>query len=225
MTEQKAPASARHRRPVTRTEREERIAGDAAQRMVARTRGLIAQRGIAAANVREVAAACRVSAAAPLWFFGSKGRLLIEVLRIEHAERLALLRSFIEPAESREGLVDGLHGALLAFLDQRRMRGVDELILEVSRLAVDDPDVQARLGEMSRELRDVLARVLGDKQRDGVVALAGDSSSMAALFLSLAQGVAVEMTSDRGWNAEEATADARLVIAALLKPPERLGAS
>lgn len=224
MAEQKAPAAPRHRRPVTSTEREERISGQAAQRMVTKTRALIAQRGIAAANVREVAAACRVSAATPLWYFGSKGRLLIEVLRVEHTERLALLRSRVESAQSAEDVIDGLHRTLLAFLEQRRLRGSNELITEVSRLAIDDPDVATRRGELSREYRDVLARLLGDKQQDGLVRLAGHSSSVAGLLISLAQGMAVEATADRGWSPAEAIADARLVIEALIQPAEREGA-
>ena len=57
--------------------------------MVRKTRELIAERGIAAANIREIAQACRQSVAAPLWYFGSKGRLLIEVLRYDHAQRIA----------------------------------------------------------------------------------------------------------------------------------------
>jgi AcrR family transcriptional regulator len=219
MAEDKAPAPIRHRRPVTSIEREERIAGEAAQRMVAKTRGLIAQRGIAAANVREVAAACRVSAATPLWYFGSKGRLLIEVLRLEHVERSALLRSNTENAGARDELVDGVYRTLLAFLEQRGLRGSRELITEVIRLAIDDPDVATRLGELSREYREVLARLLADKQRDGVVELAGDSSSVAALVIALAQGIGVETTSDRGWKPAEAVSDARFVIEALLRRP------
>ena len=224
MAEHKAPAAPRHRRPVTSTEREERISGEAAQRMVAKTRALIAQRGIAAANVREVAAACRVSAATPLWYFGSKGRLLIEVLRVEHIERLALLRSRVESAPSREDVVDGLHRTLLAFLEQRQLRGSHELITEISRLAIDDPDVATRRGEMSREYRDVLARLLGDKQQDGIVRLAGHSTSVAGLLISLAQGLAMEATADRGWGPAEAIADARVVVGGLVQPGERQGA-
>lgn len=225
MTEDKAPTPTRHRRPVTSIEREERIAGEPARRMVAKTRALIAQRGIAAANVREVAAACRVSAATPLWYFGSKGRLLIEVLRLEHVERVALLHATIETADSREQLADGLHRTLLEFLEQRRLRGSRELITELSRLAIDDPDVATRQGEFSREYRELLARLLADKERDGVVELAGDPGSVAALVIALAEGIGVETISDRGFRPAEAIADARLLLEALLKPPERPGAS
>jgi AcrR family transcriptional regulator len=224
VVEHKVPAAPRHRRPVTSTEREERISGEAAQRMVAKTRTLIAQRGIAAANVREVASACRVSAATPLWYFGSKGRLLIEVLRVEHLERLALLRARLESAQSREDVVDGLHRTLLAFLEQRQLRGSHELITEISRLSLDDPDVATRRGEMSREYRDVLARLLGDKQHEGIVRLAGHSTSVAGLLISLTQGLAVEASADRGWSPAEAIADARVVVERLVQPTERQGA-
>lgn len=224
MAEQRAPVAARHRRPVTSTEREERIAGEPAQRMVAKTRSLIAQRGIAAANVREVAAACRVSIATPLWYFGSKGRLLIEVLRVEHIERLTQLRDCIESAESSDDVADGLHRMLAAFLEQRQLRGSYELVTEISRLALDDPDVATRRGEMSREYRDVLARLLDDKQRAGIVRLGGHSASVAALVISLAQGLAVETIADRGWSPAEAIAETRMVVERLVQPAEGQGA-
>jgi len=221
MAEQKTPVPARHRRPVTSTEREDRIASAAAQRMVATTADLIAQRGIAAANVREIAAACRVSAATPLWYFGSKGRLLIEVLHRQRDARLEFLLSCIADATSRDELVEGLHRTVLAFLEQRSHRGDYELITEINRLAIDDQDVATRRGELRREYRDVLARCLGDKERAGVVSLAGHSTSVAGLVISVTQGLAAEIAGDRGWKFEEALADARLVIEALLqKPPE-----
>ena len=89
MSGHKESAGGRQRKRTTTAEREHRIASAPAQKMVRKTRELIAERGIAAANIREIAQACRQSVAAPLWYFGSKGRLLIEVLRYDHAQRIA----------------------------------------------------------------------------------------------------------------------------------------
>jgi len=219
MSGHKESAGGRQRRRTTTAEREHRIASAPAQKMVRKTRELIAERGVAAANIREIAQACRQSVAAPLWYFGSKGRLLIEVLRYDHAQRLQVLRARVEPAQTRAELVDAVHGALTAFLDERALRGTHELMAEITRLAIDDEEVAGHRADLRREYRDVFARLLGDKQRAGVVALGGHATSVAAVLVSLAQGFAVEITADRGWRPEEAIADARGVIEALLGDP------
>jgi AcrR family transcriptional regulator len=220
MDEQERTAGGRQRRrPTTSAEREHRIASDPAQKMVRKTRELITERGIAAANVREIAHACRQSVAAPLWYFGSKGRLLVEVLRFDHDQRLAVLRSRLEAASTRAELVEAVHGTLRAFLDERALRGSHELMAEITRLAIEDHDVAARRGELRREYRDVVARLLADKQREGVVILSAHATAVAAILISLAQGFAVEIPADRGWKPEEAIAATRLVIEALLREP------
>lgn len=218
MDEEKSP-SVKLRKRTTTAEREHRVASAPAQKMVRKTRELINERGIAAANMREIAQACRQSVAAPTWYFGSKGRLLVEVLRYDHDLRVELLRSRVEAASTRQELIDALQATFEAFLDERRLRGTHELMAEITRLAVDDADVAGRRGEQRREYRDVFARLLGDKQRAGVVRLAGHATSIAAVLISVAQGFAVEMTADRGWKPDEAIADTRLVIEALLREP------
>ncbi len=221
--QQETPGTRRRRRPGTTAERERRVATDPAQKMVRQTRALIREHGIAAANVRDIARARGQSVAAPLWYFGSKGRLLVEVLRLEHDERLAVLRERVGSAGTREELVEALHGTLRAFLDERQLRGSHELMAEITRLAIDDEDVAGRRGDMRREYRDVLARLLGDKQREDVVSLSAHATVVAAILISLAQGFAVEITADRGWKPAEAIESARVVIEALLREPAPVG--
>jgi AcrR family transcriptional regulator len=213
-----APARPR-RREVSVTERERRIAQPQAQVIIRRTRELIYEQGISAANVREIARRSKITSGPVIWYFGTKGRLLVEVLGHDHAERLTLLRSGLEAAGSRAELVEAVHGVLGAFVDERSLRGSSELIAEVTRLAIDDEDVAARRGELRREYREVLARLLGDKQQAGIVSLRGHATSVAGLLISLAQGFAVEMTADRGWRAGEAIRDSRIVVETLLCDP------
>lgn len=217
------PSAGAGRRRVTATERERRIQSEQAQEMIRMTRRLVYERGISAANMREIARRSKVALGWPDWLFGSKGRLLVEVLRFDHNLRLDVLRKRLEGAGTREELVDAVQGTLRAFLDERTLRGNSELMAEITRLAIDDEEVANRRGELRREYRDVLARVLGDKQREGVVQLVGHATSVAAILIALAQGLAVEITADRGWRPEETITDARVVIEALLSEPRAGG--
>lgn len=214
-----APRVAKARRVAT-AEREHRISLPPAQMMIEKTRQLVYERGISAANVREIARVSDIkSSQTPLWYFGSKGRLLIEVLRFDHAARVKELRERLEGASTRDELVDATHAGMKATLNQRTLQGEHELIAEIIRIAIDDEEVSSQRSYLRREYREVLARVLGDKQREGVVALAGHSTSVASLLICLAQGFAVEIAADRGWRSEEALDDARAVIEALLREP------
>jgi AcrR family transcriptional regulator len=207
------------RQRVGALERDHRILLPEAQKMIRETRRIIMERGIVAARTRDIAKACGLSQTAPLYYFGTKGRLLAEVLRGDHNQRLTGLRGRLEPATSQEELVDGLHATLRAFLEERRMRAAHELLAEITRLSLEDHQLAELRAEFRREYRDVLARLLGDKQREGVISLSAHATVVAGLLISLAQGLAVEMTADPGWRAAEAIDQARIVIIALVCPP------
>ena len=189
--------------------------------MIRIARRLIQEQGISAARTRDIARACGLSETAPLYYFGTKGRLLAEVLRVQHTERLQVLRARLQPASTRDELVDAVHSVLSAFLDERRLRGAHELIAEITRLALDDHQLEELRGQFRREYRDVLARLFGDKQREGVTTLPMHATAAAGLMISLAQGLAVEITADPGWRPAETIQQARILIAAVLLPPER----
>ena len=211
------------RQRVSILEREHRIALPAAQKMLRRTRELIYERGIAAASTRDIARACGLSATAPLFYFGSKGRLLIEVLRLEHDQSLAAIRAKVQPAASHPELVEALAATLAGFLEQRQVRGAHELRAEITRLALEDRELATEHAHIRREVRDVLGRLRSDKQHHGVVSLTAHATVVAGLLISLAQGLAVEITADPGWRPAETLETARILIAALLGAPTRHG--
>jgi AcrR family transcriptional regulator len=213
------PEGRSQRQRVSALERQHRIALPAAQKMLGRTRALIYERGIAAASTRDIARVCGLSGTAPLFYFGTKGRLLIEVLRVDHEQRLAGLCARVEPAGSHGELLDAVAGTLQAFLEERRLRGAHELIAEITRLALEDREVASERAHMRREYRDVFGRLLGDKQREGVVTLSAHATVVAGLLISLAQGLAVEITADPGWRPAETIENAQIMIAALLRAP------
>ena len=73
--------------------------------------------------------------------------------------------------------------------------------------------------QFRQEYLDVLARVLGDKQRAGVVRLSAHATVVAGLVISLAQGFAVEIAANPGWRPAEAIDHAHVLIARLLEDP------
>lgn len=207
------------RQRVPPLERDHRIALPEAQKMIRETRRLIYEHGIVAARMKDIAHACGLTPTAPLYYFGTKGRLLAEVLRIDHNQRLEGLRARLQPASTHQELLDAVHTTMAAFLEERRMRGAHELLAEITRLSLQDGPLADQRADIRREYRDVVARLLGDKQREGVIKLPAHATVVAGLLISLAQGLAVEMTADPGWRAAETIEQTRIPIAALLLPP------
>lgn len=200
-------------------ERERRIAMDGAQKMIARTRQLIYERGIAAAQMREIARACRQSVATPSYYFGSKARLLGEVLRVDSNQRLDVLRANLTAANSYDELVQASARTMAAFLEDRRMRGAHELMAEITRLSLENHELAEIRAQIRRNYRDILARLLRDKERADIVQLPADATVVAALLISLAQGLAVEATADPGWDRSETIEMTVIPIRALLGGP------
>ena len=192
---------------------------DGAQKMIARARQLIYEHGIAAAQTREIARACRQSSAAPFYYFGSKARLLGEVLRADHNQRLDVLRANLTPATSYDELVQAAARTMAAFMEERRMRGAHELMAEITRLSLENRELADVRAQMRREYRDILARLLRDKERADIVRLPADPTVVAALLISLAQGLAVEATADPGWDHSETVEMTVIPIRALLGAP------
>lgn len=207
------------RNQVSAAERERRIALPEAQRLIATARRLIAKHGVAALRIRGLAEAAGLTTTAPLYYFGTKARMLIEILRADHDDRLDGLRARLEPCFTREELVDATHLTLRTFLDERTLRGAHELEVEITFLAITDPETAAIRAQFRHEYRDVLARLLGDKQRAGVVRLSAHATVVAGLVISLAQGFAVEISASPGWRPAEAIDHARVLIARLLEDP------
>jgi len=204
------------RRKVSVLERDRRIQLPEAQNILRTAQRLIRQQGITAVRMRDIAQACGLTMTAPLYYFGTKGRMLAELLRLDHGRRLDRLRSGVESCATRDELVAALHGALGAFLDERTLRGTHELMAEITYLSLDDTDVAELRSQFRNEYRDVLACLLDDKQQEGIVRLSGRATDVAGVLISLAQGFAVEISADPWWRPAEAIAHARHVIDALL---------
>jgi AcrR family transcriptional regulator len=204
---------------VSAIERDRRIELREAKRVIATARKLISKHGITAVRMRDIAEACDLSMTAPLYYFGTKARMLIEILRADHNQRMDGLRRRLEPCQTREELVDATHASLRAFLDERTLRGTHDLMAEITYLALTDLEAASIRAGFRQEYLDVLARLLGDKQRAGVVQLSGHATAVASLLISLAQGLAVEIGANPAWRPGESIEHSRVLIEQLLQPP------
>src|SRR6188472_2469415 len=84
------------------------ISGDKAQRIVDAMRSSVARRGAAGSTFDHVAREAGVSRGLLHYYFGTKERLLVEVVRRDTDLRMAALDAALEGAHSADDFVDAL---------------------------------------------------------------------------------------------------------------------
>src|SRR5580765_7468918 len=90
------------------------IESDKAQRIVDAMRSSVARRGVAGSTFDHVAREAGVSRGLLHYYFGTKERLLAEVVRRETAMRLPLLRDRLERAHDADEIIHALVASLRA---------------------------------------------------------------------------------------------------------------
>src|ERR671922_2477519 len=94
-----------------------RLEGEKARRIIEAMRASVGQRGAAGATFDHVAREAGVSRGLLHYYFGSKERLLVEVVRHDADVRIALMEERIAGADSVDGIIAGLVHGLEEFLE------------------------------------------------------------------------------------------------------------
>lgn len=170
------------------------LASDKAARIVAAMRTSVAEHGTAGSTFDHVARAAGVSRGLLHYYFGTKERLLIEVVRHDCDVRQAALAASLAQARSAEDVI----AVLVASLEDvvRNDPGFVTLIFELFVLSRRHEDVAVEFGAVLDRLREQVAGVLRDKQAQGVLALAAEPAAVADVVFSLGDGMMLRMLAD-----------------------------
>ena len=176
----------------TRSERQ--LAGDKAARIVEAMRASVAERGTAGSTFEQVARAAGVSRGLLHYYFGTKERLLIEVVRRDCDVRMAALGVGLAEASSADDVI----AVLVAGLEDvvRNDPGFVALFFELFVLSRRHDDVAAEFSELLTRLREQVAGVLRAKQAQGVLALAAEPDAVVDVIFSLGDGMMLRMLAD-----------------------------
>jgi AcrR family transcriptional regulator len=187
---------------------------EASARIVDAMRQSVAERGTAGSTFDQVAREAGVSRGLLHYHFGTKERLIAEVVRRDAQIRLEHLGSELAGA----GTVDEVIAALLHSLEDlvERDPGFVALRFELFTSGRRNPEIAAEFAALQRATRSHVAELLAAKEREGVVRLADDAEAVAAVLLSLADGLALSLLGepehDHGATLGAATAAARTLV-------------
>jgi len=175
-----------------------KLEGDKAQRIVAAMRASVAARGAAASTFDHVAREAGVSRGLLHYYFGSKERLLVEVVRHDCKVKIEAMEERLARADSVDAIVQALVYGLEEFVEEEP--GSQAVTYEMLSASRHSEEIRAELAEVYRRWRSHLAEALREKESQGVVHLQADPDSVAAVLFALGDGFGIQLSSDPGWE-------------------------
>jgi AcrR family transcriptional regulator len=191
------------------------LPGEKAARIVEAMRASVAVRGIAGSTFDHVAREAGVSRGLLHYYFQTKERLLVEVVRREAQVRGELLDQAVAGASNGDDLIDALVRSFEDVLADRSSGVV--MFYELLTLAQRNAEIASELEELSRALRRQLAEALARGSAAGVFELRGEPDDVASFLLVLADGVMIRRMSEPDLDVhrvmDQAVAAARALLA------------
>jgi AcrR family transcriptional regulator len=175
---------------------ERRLPGEKAQRIVEAMRSSVARRGVAGSTFDHVAREAGVSRGLLHYYFGTKERLLAEVVRHDADVRMALLDEQLAAASTPDDVLALLSATHEEMLD--RDSELITLVFELFALSRRHEEIALEFEELVRRTREQLADILRDKQAEGAVRLAAEPDAVADVLFAMADGMAMRMLADPG---------------------------
>jgi AcrR family transcriptional regulator len=199
---------------VATSERE--LSGEKARSIVDAMRASVAEQGISASTFERVSSEAGVSRGLLHYYFGTKERLLVEVVKRDTDIRVARLDGPLAGAATADQIVEILASNLEDLIEHEP--GFFLLLFELFTAGRRNPDIQREIGELFTRTRDHVAEVLRAKEAEGVLELRFDAAAVVGCLYAIGDGFALQVLSDpdRDHSAilEAGTAVARYLLTA-----------
>ena len=170
------------------------LESDKARRIVEAMRMSVAEVGISDSTFDRVAAKAGVSRGLLHYYFGTKERLLVEVIRRDTEYRIDRLGSAMRAAGSVDEIIASLIGMFADTIE--RQRGYVYMVSELFVAGRSNPEIQAELGSLYARARAEIAEILRAKEREGVVKLRFDAESVLTIMFATGDGAVIQVLTD-----------------------------
>jgi AcrR family transcriptional regulator len=191
-----------------------RLRGEKARLIVEAMRDSVTEVGISESTFDRVSAKAGVSRGLLHYYFGSKERLVVEVIRRDTEYRIAALRSRLRGAHDVDELIAALVATFQHTLSEQR--GYVYMVSELFVAGRHNPEIRRELGELYARARAEFAEILREKEAEGVIAPRFGAETVVGLLLATGDGATVQGLSDPSFDGEAAVAAARQLARYLL---------
>jgi len=199
--------------PASAPRRERALTGDRARTIVDAMRESVAEVGIAGSTFERVAAKAGVSRGLLHYYFGTKERLLVEVIKADTEIRIEELGGTLRAARTLDEVIGAFFSTFQTTL--REQRGYVYMVSELFVAGRHSPELQRELGELYSRARVEFAEILRQKEREGVMKLRFDAEAVISYLFSAGDGGAIQQLTDPTLDLI-ATTDAAIEVARFL---------
>jgi AcrR family transcriptional regulator len=192
------------------------LGGEKAKRIVEAMRESVAEVGIAGSTFERVSSKAGVSRGLLHYYFGTKERLLVEVVRRDTDYRIDALGDAMRAAQT----VDEVIAAMFETFERtlREQTGYVYMVSELYVAGRTSPDLQRELGALYSKARAEFANILRAKEQEGVVSLRYTPEAVLAYLFAAGDGLTVQRLTDPTLDllqtTEAAVGVARFLLAA-----------
>jgi AcrR family transcriptional regulator len=174
--------------------KERELSGEKAQRIIDAMRESVAKRGAAGSTFEHVAREAGVSRGLLHYYFGTKERLLVEVVRRDAEIRVARLDEPLGRAETVDDVIDVLVASLTDLIENEPAFFL--LLYELFSAGRRNPDIRHEVGQLFDRTRSHVAEILKAKEREGVLSLRYEAEAIVAYLFAVGDGFALQALSD-----------------------------
>ena len=176
------------------TTKERELSGEKAQRIIDAMRVSVAKRGAAGSTFEHVAREAGVSRGLLHYYFGTKERLLVEVVRRDGEIRVARLEEPLAKAQTVDDVIDVLLASLTDLIENEPAFFL--LLYELFSAGRRNPEIRREVGQLFERTRSHVAEVLKAKEREGVLNLRYDAEAVVSYLFAVGDGFALQALSD-----------------------------
>lgn len=193
------------------------LESEKAKRIVDAMRESVARRGSAGSTFDHVAREAGVSRGLLHYYFGTKERLLVEVVRRDSEIRLSALAVALGDARTADDFIDALVRGLEQLVSDDP--GFVVLMHELFTLSRRNEEIAGELATLARVARSDIASSLKAKQDEGVVRLGDEPEAVAGVLLALADGLSLRFLIEPELDPQPIIAAAVTAARALIADP------
>jgi AcrR family transcriptional regulator len=173
---------------------ERRLTGEKARRIVEAMRDSVAEVGIAGSTFERVAARAEVSRGLLHYYFGTKERLLVEVIRRDTEYRIETLGDALRKAKTADEVIAAFFATFERTIAEEQ--GYVYMVSELYVAGRNSPELQRELGALYSRARTAFAEILREKEAEGVVKLRFDAESVLSYLFAAGDGATVQQLTD-----------------------------
>lgn len=170
------------------------LTGEKAGRIVEAMRASVAKRGISGSTFEHVAREAGVSRGLLHYYFGTKERLLVEVVRRDADLRVNRLDEPLGQAQTVDDVLEVLVSNLEDWIENDP--GFFVLLFDLFTAGRRNPEIEREIAELFNRTRLHVVEILDAKQREDVLSMRFETPAVVGYLFAIADGVALQVLSD-----------------------------